>query len=45
MTLEELEEFYKKYGIEKSNENRKNYKGIWENPPVPEGKRLVFTCY
>lgn len=45
MTKDELEKFYKKYGIENGGNLDKDYDGNWENPPIPEGKRLVFRTY
>lgn len=37
----ETENYDEKYDIEKGRIARR----IWENPPIPEGKRIIFECY
>jgi hypothetical protein len=45
MEKERIDKFYDDNKVDKIDELKKDYDGNWENPPIPEGKRLVFECY
>ncbi len=45
MKKEEIEKFYDKHDFDKSDVIDKKYDGNWENPPIPEGKKLVFEVF
>lgn len=45
MEKEEIENFYKKHDVEKTDELKDKYPRFWENRPIPEGMRRVFNLY
>ena len=45
MTKEEIDRFYEKYGLGNGGNFDEDYDGNWENPPIPNGKRLIFKAY
>ena len=45
MEKEKIDKFYNDNDIDKIDDWKKDYDGNWENPPIPEGKRIVFECF
>lgn len=44
MKKEEIEKFYEKNEFDYGNID-KEYDGNWENPPIPEGKRIIYKTF
>lgn len=51
MKKEDIDKFYEKYDFDKSDiigkkfDDNWRFPKIWENPPIPKGKRLIFEVF
>ena len=45
MTKEEIEKLFDKYGFKKVGKVEPKFPRNWENPPIPEGMRMVFESF
>ena len=45
MDKEEIDRFYDEFGVKKAKKIENKFQRFWENPPIPEGMKLIFRCY